>query len=194
MHSAVLQCTWATCNRLGTIRCVYCMCRREMCIGMCMHTLNDSTCFAFILSFSLPLLSLHLRLCPYHFTPAVAPWSPPHLPGFYVSLAPIHWAHWSKSAFILSLVWPMAYNGFPLFYCIESKFLRLVFEAHNWFLFCPPPISPISFLVIPLCVLQPSNCAYRPAHMVCLFPCLLSACEYTLLLSANPCLSLQDPS
>lgn len=167
------------------------MYRRGMCIEMCMHTLNDSTCFAFILSFSLPLLSLQLRLCPYYFTPAVAPQSPPHLPGFYISLAPILWGHWSKWAFILSLFCSMAYNGFPLFYCIESKFLGLVFKAYYWFVLPTFSLHNLFSHYSSLCAaakqLYLSTCTYG-----LLISVPVNTCYFSLLIHAY--LSLQDPS
>lgn len=68
-------------------------------------------------------------------------------PQYHTSLAPIHLAHWSKSAFILSLLCSRAYSGFPLFYHIASKILGLAFEAFNQLVLLTP-ISPISFLII----------------------------------------------
>jgi hypothetical protein len=56
------------------------------------------------------------------------------------------------------------------------------------------PAPNLSNLFSPYFPLQPSNYAYRPAHMACLFPCLLLAFEHIPLLFANSCLSLQDPA
>lgn len=128
---------------LGIIKCVLCVCKTGMCVGICMHTLNDSTYFTFTLSFSLPLLSFQLRPCVDHFDLALASQSTSCLPGFTFAFNPSGKLVQISFHSITSLI--QAYSGFPLFYHIESKFPRLAFKAYTS-LFCPSPISSISFL------------------------------------------------
>lgn len=113
-------------------------------------------------------------------------------PWLHTSLSPIHLAHWSQSAFILSPLCSRAYSGFPLFNHAESQVLGLAFGAFPQLVLPTSNLSPIYFSHYS--PLQPSNYAYRPAHIGCLFVCLLSACEHIPLLTANPCPSLQDPA
>lgn len=91
MHSAIVQCTWATCSmqwKLGVIKHVCCVCKRGMCVGRCMHILNGSIHFTFIHSISLSLLTLQLRPWLYHFTLALSTTIPSLPPWFHISFAP----------------------------------------------------------------------------------------------------------
>lgn len=131
-----------------------------MCVGICMYILNDSIHFTFTLSFSLPLLSLQLRPCLYRFTSALAPQSPSCLPGFTLALLPsirqtgpnqLSFYHSSAPGPTVdshySIILNLHFSAWP------SKFITG--------LFCPPPISPIFFLIILL-----FSHAYRPAHVL----------------------------
>lgn len=111
--------------------------------------------------------------------------------GFTVVLLP-PFLHASPNQ--LSFCYPSAQGltvAFLLINRIESKFLKLAWEAFDWLVL---PAPNLSNLFSPYFPLQPSGYAYRPAHMACLFPCLLLAFEHIPLLSANSCLSLQDPA